>query len=211
MKYLTLIAILVTICSCAEMPDEPTYAGAVRSALAPPAPLPEAELEALKAEILTLKAEIAELRNQLNLATVDMVDINAADTEQLDTLPGVGTSTAQAIIEYRIEHNGFSAVTELNNVAGIGDKKFENLVKLVYCGVDINVSTDLLPPMPPPVNINTASAVELQSLPGIGVTYAARIVAYRDEHGSFVSISDLVNVKGIGAKTVAKLLPYCEV
>lgn len=48
------------------------------------------------------------------------------------------------------------------------------------------------------VNINTATAKQLQTLPGIGETLALRIVAYREEHGNFSSVADLLNVTGIG-------------
>ncbi len=55
------------------------------------------------------------------------------------------------------------------------------------------------------VNINTASASELDSLPGIGPTYAERIIEYRESNGGFSSIDELKNIKGIGDKTFDKL------
>lgn len=55
------------------------------------------------------------------------------------------------------------------------------------------------------VNINTASLDELDSLPGIGPTYAQRIIDYRKAQGSFRSTDELQNVKGIGPKTFEKL------
>ena len=51
------------------------------------------------------------------------------------------------------------------------------------------------------VNINTATIQELCSLPAIGETLAKRIIAYRDEHGLFNSIDEIMSVEGIGAKT----------
>ena len=51
------------------------------------------------------------------------------------------------------------------------------------------------------VDINTASLQELDGLPGIGPTTAQKIIAYRDEHGPFARIEDIVNVSGIGAAT----------
>jgi len=54
-----------------------------------------------------------------------------------------------------------------------------------------------------PVNVNTASAEEIsQSLKGIGLSKAQAIVAYREAKGSFMHADELVNVKGIGIRTV---------
>jgi competence protein ComEA len=54
-----------------------------------------------------------------------------------------------------------------------------------------------------PVNVNTASAEEIsQNLKGIGMSKAQSIVAYREANGSFLHADELVNVKGIGLKTI---------
>jgi competence protein ComEA len=54
-----------------------------------------------------------------------------------------------------------------------------------------------------PVNVNTASAEELaDSLKGVGPSKAQAIVEYREANGSFLHIDELVNVKGIGIRTV---------
>ena len=62
-----------------------------------------------------------------------------------------------------------------------------------------------------PVNINSATTRELEALPGIGEVIAQRIVDYRNTHGSFRSVDDLINVKGIGEKKLADLKPYATV
>jgi competence protein ComEA len=49
-----------------------------------------------------------------------------------------------------------------------------------------------------PVNLNTATLEQLQTLPGVGPVLAQRIIAYRDEHGGFTSVSELRQVSGIG-------------
>ena len=56
-----------------------------------------------------------------------------------------------------------------------------------------------------PVNINTADAEQLASLPGIGPVCAGRIVAYREAHGPFHSVEDLLAIRGIGQKRLAAL------
>lgn len=52
-----------------------------------------------------------------------------------------------------------------------------------------------------PVNINTATAVELESLPGIGPVTAEKIVEYREANGSFSNVEEIQDVPGIGEKT----------
>lgn len=59
--------------------------------------------------------------------------------------------------------------------------------------------------LPGKLNINRASPTELENLPGIGPALAARIVAFREAHGPFASVDDLVRVSGIGPKTIDRL------
>ncbi|MBU6388638.1 helix-hairpin-helix domain-containing protein [Patescibacteria group bacterium] len=61
------------------------------------------------------------------------------------------------------------------------------------------------------VNINTADATLLDTLPGIGPAYATRIVEYRSAHGPFARIEDIQNVSGIGPSTYAGLAPFITV
>ncbi|HJW13719.1 MAG TPA: helix-hairpin-helix domain-containing protein [Thermoanaerobaculia bacterium] len=58
------------------------------------------------------------------------------------------------------------------------------------------------------ININQASAKELANLPRIGAKVADRIVDYRQSHGSFARVEDLMEVKGIGEKLFVTLKPY---
>lgn len=61
------------------------------------------------------------------------------------------------------------------------------------------------------ININTASCETLTLLKGIGDTLAQRIVAYREEHGPFCQVSDLLKVNGIGETTLNNIIEYIAV
>ncbi len=61
------------------------------------------------------------------------------------------------------------------------------------------------------VNLNTATAQQLELLPGIGPALAQRIIEERARRGSFKSVDDLDKVKGIGPRTLAKLRPLVRV
>ncbi len=61
------------------------------------------------------------------------------------------------------------------------------------------------------ININTASAAELERLPGVGATRAQAIIAFRQERGAFSSVDELLRVDGIGPGILNGLRPYVTV
>ena len=60
------------------------------------------------------------------------------------------------------------------------------------------------------INVNKANKERLETLPGIGPTYAKRIVTYRNENGAFKSFEELKNIKGIAQKRLDKLMPFIK-
>ena len=61
------------------------------------------------------------------------------------------------------------------------------------------------------VNINTADAAALQTIPGIGPSKADRIIEYRESEGKFNEIDDIKNISGIGNKTFESIKEYITV
>lgn len=81
----------------------------------------------------------------------------------------------------------------------------------------VQISTVTNPPVPTDtssgsesvgqrININTATALQLEQLPGIGPTLAQKIIDYRDANGPFASVGELLNVSGIGAGRLEDIL-----
>ena len=62
-----------------------------------------------------------------------------------------------------------------------------------------------------PLDINRATVSGLTAIPGIGKVTAARIVAWREQNGPFRRVEDLMKVKGIGEKSLARIRPYVTV
>ena len=69
--------------------------------------------------------------NEKSSSKSDLVNINTADSSELQSLPGIGTTIANSIIEYRKENGNFETIEDLKNVSRIGDKTFDKLKDLI--------------------------------------------------------------------------------
>ena len=129
--------------------------------------------------------------------------------------PGIYQFKSGAIIEDAIKAAGGLAeqvykdklASQINRVEVLRDgQKILIPIKSSVAGAQANQSvqqsSDVIAGK---ININTATAEELDSLPDIGPAYAQKIIDYREEHGGFESIEDIQNVAGIGPKTFEKL------
>ena len=127
--------------------------------------------------------------------------------------PGVYTLKASARVTDAIKAAGGMDAKSVNLAASLSDEeviyvatKDENLSVLGQSGTsqmsDKGGQTNAKDGK---INLNTATAEELQTISGIGAKRAEDIIAYRESHGGFQSVDDLKNVSGIGDKTLDKI------
>ena len=139
------------------------------------------------------------------------IDLNSATAKELTSLPGIGDAYAQRIVEYRQANGPFTDPHQVTDVKGIGEGTYAKIEALISVGGE-GEAAPASPAAPesvvsaiqaalPRVDLNSASADELTGLPGIGATYAQRIVEYRQANGPFTDPHQLTAVKGIGEGT----------
>jgi len=147
------------------------------------------------------------------------VNVNTASESELTSLPGIGPAKAAAIIQHRSQNGPFKSLSDLDAVSGIGPATLANITPLVVFSKDGKPPAAKAAVNAPEgestgstegaININTAAASDLQSLPGIGPSKADAIVADRKANGPFSACSDLQRVRGVGPATIAGITTQC--
>jgi competence protein ComEA len=147
-----------------------------------------------------VEAEVAKERiRSMPLGADEKINPNQASPEQLDRLPRVGPALAERIVAEREAGGPFQSLQDLSRVSGIGPAMLKQITPYLELP-DLPQLPRSGPGMSSGISINLATAVELETLPGIGPAIAGRIVEYREKNGPFVSFSDLEKVSGIGPR-----------
>ncbi len=143
----------------------------------------------------------------------ERIELGAATQADLIKVKGIGKKTAEKVLAYRDANAPIKRMGQLLEVKGIGKATLQRLTCFFYVEAEgklpceiatIRTGTD-------PLNINTATAKELQTLPNIGKKRAEKIIKDRTENGLFHSVDDLQRIKGIGRGMVDKLKDLVEV
>ncbi len=182
----------------------PTVDAAVRAAGG--APGADGAREVPDGHRVRVRAGVAEVLPPSEPLLVGLpLDLNTAAVHELTAIPGLGASTAGAIVAHRDLHGPFRNLDALAAVEGLGPASIERLRPfLVVPGATPD-------PPPNPIDLNTADAAALERLPGVGPVMAARIVVDRDENGPYHRLDDLQRVHGVGPALVAGLVEHAVV
>ena len=142
------------------------------------------------------------LEKQPKRKSIEIFDVNLADTTSLIKLRGIGSKLAQRIIKYRERLGGFVSTKQFKEVYGLDTVAVTELSTATY------ISNNFKPRQ---ININTATEKELTSLPYIKFSIAKAIVAYRYQHKQFASVDDLTNITVLEETLFQKIKPYLTV
>ena len=171
------------------------------------------------------------LRLASPLAEGERIDVDRASARELTRLPRVGPALARKIVADREANGPFGSLAGLDRVPGIGEGLLKGLEDKVAFGGEgrgreggsengapgpqafggagprsIEAGPSRLPdPPPPPLDLNSATAAQLDALPGIGPARARAIVAYREANGRFASVDGLARVPGIGPALAGRI------
>lgn len=125
------------------------------------------------------------------------LDINVADTSAFISLPGIGSKLASRIIHFRDKLGGFYSIEQVAETYGLPDSTFQKIKPLLRCAG----------PVIHQLNINTATAADLQQHPYIG-RLANVIVQYRTQHGAFKALEDLLKMDVMTGERLERVRPY---
>jgi len=130
------------------------------------------------------------------------LDINRASMEDWQRLPGIGEKRAQQIVNFRASLGGFLRVEQIGEMYGLPDSVFQRIRPMLELG-----AAELRK-----INLNAASAEDLDAHPYISAKQAKLIVAYREQHGTFGSVDDLTKIAVFSdGKWLEKVKPYLDV
>jgi DNA uptake protein ComE-like DNA-binding protein len=130
------------------------------------------------------------------------VDINTADTAELRKIYGIGVVYAQRIVDYRDLLGGFSDKSQYKEVYGLEAPALDSLKR--YTNIDETVQLMQL-------KLNTCSEEELSKHPYISYKQAKLIVSYRNAHGAYGRVENLMKIKILDTAFVTKIKPYLSI
>ena len=129
---------------------------------------------------------------------IPIIELNTSDTSALIMLPGIGSRLANRIINFRDRLGGFYSVDQVGETYGLPDSTFQKIKPFLILG-----SQPILR-----ININVADAARLKQHPYISWAAANALVAYRQEHGPFQKVEDILKVQAILPELLKRLIPY---
>jgi DNA uptake protein ComE-like DNA-binding protein len=139
--------------------------------------------------------------SELPSRTPQIIELNAADTLALVKLEGIGPVFARRIVAYRQKLGGFHSSGQLLEVFGFDQERLD------LVAASINVDSAYIRK----INVNTAGADELRRHPYFTPVLAKTLVSFRNAHGPFKSLPDVMRCQLFSPELYRKLAPYLTI
>ena len=134
-----------------------------------------------------------------NSALMSPIDINRADVEHWQLLPGIGEKRAQMIVNYREKLGGFLSLEQVAETRGLPDSTYQQIRSMLV--LDATTTQQ--------INLNTATTEQLNAHPYISFKQASLIVADRSQNGKYQKVEDLLRIPAFVDKVwLARVKPY---
>jgi DNA uptake protein ComE-like DNA-binding protein len=125
------------------------------------------------------------------------VDINRADPEAFDALPGIGAAMAKRAVRFRESLGGFYAVHQFSELWGLDSAVYALLQPHLRCSGELR-----------PLVLNRSPLDSLKAHPYLAPWVAQRIVDYREAHGAFLTLDEVQRVRGMNDSVFFRVRPY---
>ena len=147
------------------------------------------------------KQKIEKEKTKIDLQQFLKIELNTADSIDLQKISGIGQKTASQIIAYRKKLGGYVTVNQLNEVYIIDSNRFMQISPYLYADLQ-HIKK---------ININKADIKELINHPYIDFYLAKSIVNYRQTNGNYTNIAEIKKAVNIYEELYQKIVPYLSV
>jgi len=127
------------------------------------------------------------------------INLNEADSAQLEALQGIGERLSARIIKYRDRLGGFHDIAQLKEVYGLQDSVLAALASRVFIATNVEVKK---------LDVNRCSYADFRRHPYMGHAFAKSLVAFRQTHGDIKSLEELYQLVAVKKEEIDRMKPY---
>ncbi|WP_316797969.1 ComEA family DNA-binding protein [Pedobacter frigidisoli] len=127
-----------------------------------------------------------------------IIDVNHADSAELEEIKGIGPALARRISRYRDRLGGFYRKEQLLDVYGLDSNRYNEIKDQVKLG----------PAVYKTVNLNTAQFEDMKRIPYLTLKQMNAIIQYRKQHGNYVTAADLKKIVILNQELIDRISPY---